>query len=250
MENDSKTGDWKEVKSLGPLITDSNPPALTMPNPQGDSWVCLWGSQAFQLSIYAQQRVITSADDLKAAADDIILITNIRKQVREKLVSYIEPFVDYVDEVKAAFKLVLDPLEEAWQINRAKSNAYLMEQKRKAAEAEAINQAKEELAAREAALRGMTVTDSGVVNTETGEVVTPLEKMVVPTAIRKVYSETGNMGLQENWQWELVDIKIVPIDYLMVNAGILTRVVKASKGKVAIPGIRIYNAGGIRVTQR
>ncbi|GAI94168.1 unnamed protein product, partial [marine sediment metagenome] len=52
------------------------------------------------------------------------------------------------------------------------------------------------------------------------------------------------------WKWEVVDFALVPDSYKMINSGVLTPVVKASKGKIEIPGIRIFNEPIIAVNTR
>lgn len=240
----------KEIETVEPNAHNiPQTTSLTTVNPKDDMLFIDLGNKAITLSQYAQTRVITSTDDLKACADDLNLINQLTKLAKDSLRIYIKPFTDYVDEVKADFKLVLDPLEEAYKLNRAKSTAFLQEQKVKQLEAEELNRQQEELTLRMAAAKGMVATESGVINPATGEVVVPTKKMDIPPTTKKVYSATGSIAMTDNWQWEPEDLTQVPRQYLMLDRALITRAVKQEKVR-NIPGIRIFNAGGIRVTQR
>lgn len=81
--------------------------------------------------------------------------------------------------------------------------------------------------------------------TETTVDLTPL---VTPPAIKRVHSETGNMTMTENWQWKLIDENQVPRTLMILDAARITKMVKA--GLRNVPGLEIWNAGNIRVTQR
>ena len=113
---------------------------------------------------------------------------------------------------------------------------YHAEVQRKADESRKIEEEKLALAKREAALKG-------------GEITVPLETVepIAPPPDH-VRTDLGTLGTSMVWKWELVDINLVPKEYLMVNGPLLTKVVKA--GLRSITGIRIYSESGLRVTAR
>jgi hypothetical protein len=105
-------------------------------------------------------------------------------------------------------------------------NAYLAEQARKVAEAKAIEDEKLALAQREAAMKG-------------GEHTQELGTVEIPTEPPKhVRTELGTVGKAKIRKWEVVDKSQVPDEYKILDAGKITRLVKAGIGH--IPGIRIY----------
>ena len=73
---------------------------------------------------------------------------------------------------------------------------------------------------------------------------------VAPEVPKRVSTDMGTVAQRNNWKWEVIDFTIVPDSYKMINAGVLTPIVKASKGKIQIPGIRIFNEPGIVVTTK
>ncbi len=209
--------------------------SLTCFKPKTDQEFVTLGTQAISLSTFALTRVINSADDLGAATNDINIIKQLQKQAEEKLASYIKPFKEYIDEVKAAFKLILDPLEVAYNTNRAKSKAFLQEQERKQREAEEINRQKEELARREAAFKD-------------GEVTINTEPVAVPPAIKRVRAETGSMSTMKIRKYRVVDFAKLPDQYKIENSALLNKVTKA--GIHDILGVEFYFETTLRVDTR
>ncbi len=202
---------------------------LVLVKPEANIEVIAFYNQAVSLRDFARARVITTNDDLKPANDDLILIRKVKKAMEEKRKEYLKPFQDHVKETNDAYKTLMEPIEEADKLTANKMLAFDAEQKRKIREAEAIEAEKLALAKREAELKGGEITVD----------LTPVAKPeVVPDRIR---TDMGSSGQRDNWKWELLDLNLVPREYLMINAGMLTPIVKASKGKLTIPGIRIYN---------
>jgi len=64
---------------------------------------------------------------------------------------------------------------------------------------------------------------------------------VIPEPEKFVRTDAGGAGMRNVWKWRLTDIKLVPREYLKINEGMVTPVVKASRGQIEIPGIEIYN---------
>ena len=203
--------------------------SLVLIKPEANIEVVAFYNQAISLRDFARARVIITNDDLKPANDDLILIRKVKKAMEEKRKEYLKPFQDHVKETNDAYKTLMEPIEEADKLTANKMLAFDAEQKRKIREAEAIEAEKLALAKREAELKG------GEITVDLTDVAKP---EVVPDRIR---TDMGSSGQRDNWKWELVDLNLVPQEYLMINAGMLTPIVKASKGKLTIPGIRIYN---------
>ena len=203
--------------------------SLVLVKPEANAEIMSFYNQALSLREFAEARVIISNDDLKPANDDLIIIRKVKKAMEERRKEYLKPFQDHIKETNDAYKVLMGPIEEADKITASKMLAFDAEQKRKIREVEAIEAEKLALARREAELKGGEITID----------LTPIEKPeAVPDRVR---SEMGSSGQRDNWKWEVTDINQVPREYLMINAGMLTPIVKASKGKITITGIRIYN---------
>ena len=211
--------------------------AIMQIKPEEDIEVQNFYEQALKLAEYAKQRVITTVDDLKPATDDLSIIRKIKKALEEKRKEYLKPFQEHVQEINDAFKKLMEPILAADKIMADKMLAFDAEQKRIRQEQEEINRMRMEAAQKEMELKG-----------EITEPVSLVE--VLPEAPKRVSTDMGIAGQRDNWKWEVMDFALVPDDYKMINAGVLTPIVKASKGKISIPGIRIFNEPIIMVNAR
>jgi len=219
-------------------IEDTNPDQMAMikVNPTGEVAIQGLYNEALILKEYAVARVILIDADLKPATEDLSIIGSLWKAIEEKRTVYIKPIRGYLDAVNEAFKQLTAPLVEADMLNRDKMKAYKAEIDRKRREAEEIEAEKYKLAQREATLKGGEITAD----------LTPIE-MPAPAPAR-IHTETGSSSFYKLPKWELVDKSLVPAEYLMVDAAKVTAVVKASKGTIVIPGIRIWMEDTLRVT--
>ena len=193
--------------------------------------------QALGLLQYAVKRVIQTVEDTRSATEDLSIIAKSKKWLEDKRKEYVTPLNNQVKVINDTFKLVSDPLNQADKITRDKILAFGIEQDRKRREAEAIEAEKLELAKREMKLNGEITVD-----------LTPIEK---PEAVPgRIITDIGMSSQRDNWKWELTDINLVPREYLMINAGMVTPIVKASKGRLIIPGLKIYNEPIIAVNTK
>ena len=203
--------------------------ALIKVKPELDLQVMAFYTEALELKRYAEARVIKTLEDMKPANDDLNIIRKLKKNMEARRKEYLAPFQDHVKEVNEAYKNLMEPVDIADKITADKMLAFNREQERIRREQEEINRLRMEAAQKDAALH----------NGEISEPVNLVE--VIPEAPKRTITDIGTTGQRDNWKWEIQDITIVPREYLMVNAGMLTPIVKASKGKISIPGIRIYN---------
>lgn len=213
------------------------PTAMVRVKPELDTEVQTFYDHALGLKKYAEQRVITTVDDLKPATDDLSIIAKVKKAFEEKRKEYVKPLQEHVQEINDAFKKLMEPIEIADNITRQKILAFRQEQDRIRREQEEINRKRQEAADAEMRLKG-----------ELSESVNLVE--VSAEAPKRVETDMGAIGQRDNWKWEVVDFALVPDEYKMINAGVLTPVVKASRGKIVIPGIRIFNEPIIAVNAR
>ncbi len=197
--------------------------------PETDEQVQSWYNEALGLQKYAEARVIKTVEDLKPANDDLVTIRRLKKLLEEKRKEYVKPLQDHVKSINDSFKTFMEPIEVADKVTSQKILAFTAEQGRIRKEQEEINQLRIEAAQKDAALH----------NGEISEPVNLVE--VIPEVPTTIKTEVGSTGQRDNWKWEVQDINLVPREYLMINVGMLTPVVKASKGKIVIPGIKIYN---------
>uniref|UniRef100_A0A6M3KLP9 Uncharacterized protein n=2 Tax=viral metagenome TaxID=1070528 RepID=A0A6M3KLP9_9ZZZZ len=203
--------------------------ALIKVKPELDLQVMAFYAEAVKLKEYAEARVITTLEDMKPANDDLNIIRKLKKAMEARRKEYLAPFQDHVKEVNEAYKNLMEPVDMADKITTDKMLAFNREQDRIRREQEEINRLRMEAAQKDAALH----------NGEISEPVNLVE--VIPEAPKRTTTDIGTTGQRDNWKWEVVDFSLVSDDYKIINAGVLTPIVKASKGKISISGIRIYN---------
>ncbi len=203
--------------------------------PQDDPRVRALADEATKLRDYAVARTIKTDADCKPATEDLSVIARVKKALTEAKADYVKPIRGHLDDVNAAFTLILAPLDEADKVTRNKILAYREEQAKRAAEAEEINRQKAELARREAQFNG------------TGEITIDTTPVQAQEPVKRVSTDIGTASVQKVTTWELVDFAAVPDQYKILDAGKITKLVK---GGGTIPGIKVIVKEGLRVTTR
>ena len=209
--------------------------SLVKTHPEQDLQFIEYQKQAREILKYAESRIVGNDLEVKDATNDLSIISTLKKGIEEKRQEYVKPLNEYVKTINTTFKALSDPIEQADKITRNKILSYRAELEAKRREAEEINRQKEELAKREAAL------NQGVITIDTTPIPVP---EAAPSHVR---AEMGTMGTAKIRKWEVEDLAKVPLDYLMINATKIGKVVRA--GIPSIPGIRIWEEDSIRITR-
>jgi len=203
--------------------------------PEDDPHVITLALEANNLLDFAKLRVIKIDADLRPATEDLSIIATVKKKLKEAKDLYVKPIKGHLDDVNAAFTKIMTPLDEADKVTRDKVLAYRQAQAKHAAEAEQLNRDAQDVARRQAEMSG---TGEFTANT------TPVE---APAPIKRVSTDLGTASVAKVVTWELVDKNLVPEDYKILDAGKITKLVK---GGGTLPGIRVIEKEGLRVTTR
>lgn len=193
--------------------------------------------EALKLLEYATALVITTDEIVKSATNDLSLISKLKKVMDNKRKSLLDPLKLQADAIRDTYNYLMVPVLEADKITRGKILAYRQEQERKRREAEEIARMEREAAERKAALTGEPV-------------VAPEPVETVPESPDHYRAEMGTLGKSLLHKWEVEDFAMVPDTYKKIDAGAVTNVVKASKGKIVIPGIKVWSEESLRVTTK
>ncbi len=135
------------------------------------------------------------------------------------------------------FKSLAIPLDQADKVTRSKILAYRAEQERKAREAEEINRLRMEAAKKEMELNGELTESVNLVD-------------VAPAPPKTVHTDVGNLGTAKIWKFEVIDPALVPREYMAVDMVKIGQVVRATKGSISIPGIRVFSEDTLKVNTR
>ena len=206
-------------------------------NPEVDEAFIILAGEAQGLLKYATARVIQSNADLGSAVDDLSILVSTMKTVEEKRQEWVHPVNEHVKAINAAFKTITQPLEEANSLTRTKINVWRQEQERRRREQEEINRLRQEAAEREAALQQKPVEPVQLVE-------------VAPAPVKRVHTGMGSMGTASLPKFRVVDFKQLPDEYKMADEKKIGQVVRATKGKISIPGVEVYFEDSLRVTPR
>ncbi len=177
---------------------------------------------------YAHSFVVANRGDVEQATHDLTLISMLKKQIEERRKEYTEPLNGHVKAINASFKLFSEPLEQADKTLRGKVGAFNQKARELQAKAEEARRLQEEI------------------TRETGELLDPVP--VVPAPVTKVYTDVGTLGTRQEWHWEVEDLKLVPFEYLLVNASMVGKLVRA--GLHTIPGLRIWAEESLTISAR
>ena len=211
--------------------------ALLEVKPEAGTEVMPLYNEALRLQDYAERRVITTAEDIKPATDDLSIISKLKKVLEEKRKEYLSPLQSQVKIINDAFKILVEPIEIADRITRDKLLAFDVEQKRIRFEQEEINRKRQEAADAEMKLKG-----------EISEPVSLIE--VSPEAPRRTHTDMGTVGQRMNWKWEVTDFALVPDEYKVVDGAMLTAIARKHHDQKQIPGVRFYAEPIITVNAR
>lgn len=213
--------------------TETKPPALVVIETQ----VGLPANELFQLyqeaaSLLrvAKKRVIATNEDLKPATDDLAIIAVCKKAMFARKTELVEPFKTRLDTINQAFADLMFPVLEADRLTRGQVTIFDNEQRRKAAEAQRIEDEKLRLAKEEAALTG-----TGEHTQELGTAVAP------PPVPEHTRTDLGTLGGRTNWKARVVDFALLPDEYKLPNEPLLNNFARSTKGTRPIPGVEFYD---------
>ncbi len=190
--------------------------------------------EAEKLLVYAESRVIATAEDDKLANDDLVIIGDLKKVMEAKRVELVKPMQDEVKAIQETHKALMAPVLEADRITRVKSTAFKMKQRRIAQEAEELNRQAMEVARKQAAMNnGEFTTD-----------ITPVDVKVAPKLTR---TELGTSGLVDEWKYRIVDLEKLPREYMIPDDAMLKSIAKQHHDKKSVDGVEFYNDPHIAV---
>ena len=67
------------------------------------------------------------------------------------------------------------------------------------------------------------------------------EAAMAPAPIVPEAPKTAGLAMRDNWCFEVVDPAAVPREYLIINEVAIGKIVRALRGKIEIPGVRVFN---------
>jgi phosphoenolpyruvate carboxylase len=131
----------------------------------------------------------------------------------------------------------------------AQRTAYQAEQERLRREAERAAQAAIQAEEQARALADAALLEQqGQPELAASVVEAALTATPAPIVIPSDLPKTDGVAIVERWDFEVLNARLVPAEYLMVDEKKVGAVVRAMKGETRIPGIRVFAVKGERVT--
>ena len=172
---------------------------------------------------------VTDEQSNLTANDALTRLRAFRKQIDEKRKSHLKPLKDYTDNINARFRAISKPIDAAEQYVEGQILNYRAEINRIAAKEQERLQNLAERRKERAEAKGETPPIP--------EAVAP----IVPGAAKSVDTDAGKVSFRTDWLYEIVDAEALPRMYLTPDTKKIGDVVRASKGGIQIPGVRIYS---------
>ena len=203
------------------------------------------GEEVSAIELQAESVVIATDEDYSMAGEATSNVKRMQKKVEE----YWEPMrvstKKAYDEVLAHKKEMLDPLKKAEQILKGKMSGYLLEQERKRKEQE---EAMRKLAEAEADRKLQEAIDASNAGDAAAAEFAMAEAEVYDTAaatsaIAKQTPKAEGVSTSKAWKITAIDSKQVPVEFCgmelrPVDEKLVMQLIKSSKGKIVIPGIK------------
>lgn len=194
------------------------------------------------LALYVAPEIkpIKDTDDKLVVSDTLKTIKAQQKRIKELEATYKKPVSDLLDRVRALFKPVNAALEAAETASKKAIIDYDNEVRRKAAEAARIQQEAENAAAeaKRKELEAAAFAENLFGSAEQAETIAAAAQAVQPAKIGTVEIKTD--GMRRVWKYRIVDVNLIPRDYMQPNETMIGQIVRAGKDTVRIPGVEVY----------
>lgn len=192
-----------------------------------------------EIQVYPDQAtriIVHNNETLRGANDFLLTIKSMRKKIGETFNPIIEKAHRTHREALDKKKEFEQPLIKAEGAVKLQIASYMREQERKRREAEekAREEERKRLAVQEEARR-LEATGQ----TEEAERIREEIPETKPAILPDIPT-MNNVQIKKIVKWEVSDFNQVPTEYLMIDSTKVGAAVRASKGTINIPGIRIY----------
>lgn len=188
---------------------------------------------------------ILTRENFETGSEWLKCVVKTEKEFKNVLKEKIAPHKAEIDAIKAAFEKPLELLAEAQKIARDKLNAYVVAERQiKEAEAQKIMAEKAKAAAKELKKLDRKDASAGkfdaVTQAAIHEYTSEKRAEILADAAKPVdiVQSGDNATVRMVWDFDIVNIKDVPSEYLTVNTTVIRSAIRS--GVREIPGLKIY----------
>jgi hypothetical protein len=177
----------------------------------------------------AQSLVVKDEESYQFGAETLTWIQSGLKKCEDRRKFFVKPLQDHVSRINLFFKNFTEPLDGFKNDISRKLLTYRSEQEQKRREEEDLfrkEQEKLQKKAEKTAVRNGTPIPA------------PLPIVAIPVAAKTTFNDLGAVTAKKTWQWDVVNLAVIPREYLCVDEKKINALVRA--GVREIKGIKIY----------
>lgn len=216
----------------------------------------------------AQAYTIDSPEMAEAAAQDLGQVKGVLKTLEEERVKLKAPALETCRRIDEMFKGLKDKYEKVERVYRAALTDWQarerarVEAERRAAEAAARAERERQEAEAEAARRAAAAEAEALRAAGQQEAATELDRQAdieqaeTVAAVRELEAmapavaepaKLAGVSSRSTWDFEIVDLALIPREYLLVDEKKIRGIVRALKSETNIPGIRAVESSTLAV---
>lgn len=204
------------------------------------------------LTVPQQAKLLTinNAEDYQAAGELLITIKSLRKEIDETFDPIISKAHAAHKEAVSKKKQVDAPLVEAEGILKPRIAAYLNEQEKKRREEEHRSRLEAARRAEEERLAEAIKAEEAGAKEEVEQILNQPTYLPPPVILPSTAPKISGIASRKTWKFEIIDPKLVPDEYKIVDSVKIGKVVRALGSQCRIPGIQVYEETNISAGTR
>lgn len=188
---------------------------------------------------------IANHEQYEAANNDLAAVKNKIKELDDMRKSITRPIDEGKKRIMALFSVPLDRLEKAKTAISRAMLSWDQEQERKRQELQAKLQREADEKARKEqerlAARAEKAAEKGQADKAEALLEQAAEVIAQPVPVIQAPPRPKGQAIVDNWKAEIVDIDLVPREYMIPDMVALNKIMKATKGTLKIPGVKAVN---------
>jgi DNA repair exonuclease SbcCD ATPase subunit len=196
-----------------------------------------------QLFEQCNKIIISDQDQYEQAAGLLKIVKSRYKEVDTQRKDITSPIDEAKKRIMALFKPPLEYLEKGESIIKSTMTKYVSDCERKAAEERrkleeaARKQAEEEKKKLEKKIERAELSGKEEKVEELKEQLESVVPVIVPEIAPQVQTPKG-VSFREKWSAIVIDVNLLPREYLIPNMEALNKVAQGTKGTIQIPGVK------------
>jgi len=203
--------------------------------------------RADEMLLMAQAAILRGQPELEAAAEHLRGVKGYYKRVEDLRKDLVTPLNNTVKKINDLFRPALDLATKVENVWKRKIGEYHTEENRIRAQAEA--KLRQDAAAREIKLQEQA-TKLREKGKDARAAVKEEEAANIPTPVVAEPEKPKGISYRDTWEFEVVDEDAVPREYLFLDHKKIGAVVRATKGTLEIPGIRVFKTTTVAAGSR